>query len=505
MIEPTSKKSSNVIWRALGFVLVLAQTISSVLLIISLLNTNVLNSTILIIVAIILISLLIICATKLFIQKSPSTSARIICAIISIICIAASIFALRYTDAINGFLNKITEQKPETKEYSVMFLDSSETGKIESLKNKSIGFIKTDPKSANAEQYLQNVISFEADFYDDLDVLISALETSITDGIVLESDRLDAINENEEDALKDTRIIYTFEIELESENIEISDKEITTEPFIVYISGSDSRTGIKTTARSDVNIIAVVNPKVGKILLVSIPRDTYVQLNGTVGLKDKLTHAGIYGINMSKTTIEDFLGIKIDHTIKVGFEAVVKVVDELDGIDIYSDQAMKLKAANTNNQKTCEYIVGKQHVDGDCALRFARERKSYEHGDRHRGENQEQVIASIIERLTSSKDYLLKAPSILDAAADLFETTFEREDITSFIRLQLTNPISWQVESIAIDGTGSMQPTYSMGANRPLYVMIPNQESINNAVNKIHQYLAEEPVDPEEKESDSNE
>ena len=282
-------------------------------------------------------------------------------------------------------------------------------------------------------------------------------------------------------------MIYTFEIELEGEAVDVSDKEITTEPFIVYISGSDSRTGVKTTARSDVNIVAVVNPKKSKILLVSIPRDTYVQLHETTGIKDKLTHAGVYGINMSKTTIEDFLNIKIDHTIKVSFDTVIKVVDELDGIEINSDQEMSLKAEGKN--KTCHYVVGAQQVDGDCALRFARERKSYETGDRHRGENQQQVITSIINKISNSRNYLLKVPEILNIAADSFETTFERSDVTKFIRMQLADSADWKVESIAVDGTGTMAPTYSMGANLPLYVMIPHAESVDNAVNKINEYL----------------
>ena len=219
--------------------------------------------------------------------------------------------------------------------------------------------------------------------------------------------------------------------------------EITREPFAVYISGSDSRTGIETTARSDVNIVVVVNPEREKILLVSIPRDTYVQLHDTTGLKDKLTHAGVYGVEMSKATIEDFLRIQIDDTIKVSFDTVIRVVDQLDGIDIESDQAMSLKA---ENGKLCEYVVGKQHVDGDCALRFARERKSYETGDRHRGENQQQVIASIIGKLSSLRDYVMKLPEILDIAADSFETSFSRNEISDFIRMQLVNGPKWSVE-----------------------------------------------------------
>lgn len=262
--------------------------------------------------------------------------------------------------------------------------------------------------------------------------------------------------------------------------------EVTKEPFAVYISGSDSRTGIETTARSDVNIVVVVNPEREKILLVSIPRDTYVQLHDTTGLKDKLTHAGVYGVEMSKATIEDFLRIQIDDTIKVSFDTVIRVVDQLDGIDIESDQAMSLKA---ENGKLCEYVVGKQHVDGDCALRFARERKSYETGDRHRGENQQQVIASIIGKLSSSRDYVMKLPEILDIAADSFETSFSRNEISDFIRMQLVNGPKWSVESIAVDGTGTYEPTYSMGANRPLYVMIPSEASVDNVVKKIQQYL----------------
>lgn len=262
--------------------------------------------------------------------------------------------------------------------------------------------------------------------------------------------------------------------------------EVTKEPFVVYISGSDSRTGIETKARSDVNIVVVVNPEQEKILLVSIPRDTYVQLHETMGLKDKLTHAGVYGIEMSKTTIEDFLGIQIDDTIKVSFDTVIRVVDQLDGIDIESDQMMSLKA---ENGELCEFVEGKQHVDGDCALRFARERKSYETGDRHRGENQQQVISSIIGKLSSSRDYVMKLPEILDIAADSFETSFSRNEISEFIRMQLVNGIRWQVESIAVDGTGTYEPTYSMGANRPLYVMIPSEASVRNVVKKIQQYL----------------
>ena len=392
-----------------------------------------------------------------------------------------------FRSAYNGFLDKITKREPELKQYSVIVLNESNIQDVNNLTEKNVGFLKTDPKAANAAQKLNESVETIVDYYDDIDILIGALENSITDAITLESDRLEMLKEDDSsDFSNNTRAIHSFSIELEGDDMEISDKQITTEPFILYISGSDSRTGIKTTARSDVNILAVVNPKQSKILLASIPRDTYVQLHNTYGLKDKLTHAGVYGINMSKTTIEDFLDIDIDYTLKVSFETVIDVVDQLDGIDIESDKAMTLKLGGG---KVCEYVEGKQHVDGICALRFARERKSYETGDRHRGENQQQVIISIIGRLSSSKDYLFKIPTILDIAADSFETTISRDNISDFIRMQLLGGIKWKVESISIDGTGTYEPTYSMGANRPLYVMIPSEGSITKVKNKIDEYL----------------
>ncbi|MBR2586947.1 LCP family protein [Candidatus Saccharibacteria bacterium] len=253
-------------------------------------------------------------------------------------------------------------------------------------------------------------------------------------------------------------------------------------PLVFYISGSDSRVSVADSkARSDVNILAVVNPTTSKILLVSIPRDYYVQLHGTTGLRDKLTHAGIYGIGMSKATIEDLLSVHIDETIKVGFDALETVVDAIGGIDLYSDQDL-----TTHNNK-CHFSVGTQHVNGFCALGFSRERYAYSTGDRHRGENQEQVITKIIEKVATPA-YLLKLPEILRAADGLFETSLTYSEILDIIKYQLWNGPSWTIESISLDGTGSMAPTYSM-PGQSLYVMLPNDASVASAKQKIQDYL----------------
>lgn len=405
--------------------------------------------------------------------------------VVALVVIVAVV--IRYWSSINNFLNKVTENKPEVKQYSVLVLNDSDVSEVKGLDGKSVGFLKIDEKAGNAEQHLKNLAKIESFFYDDIDTLMGVLNNKISTSVVLETDRLNMLNEEAKDLVKDTKVIYTFNIELAAENAEISDKKVTEEPFAFLISGTDSRAGVHATARSDVNIVVVVNPKQGKILLVSIPRDTYVQLHGTIGIKDKLTHAGVYGIDMSRTTIEDFLGVSIDYTVKVSFDTVVKVVDQINGITIDSDTEMTLGVEGKD--KKCSYKVGKQEVDGDCALRYARERKSYTTGDRHRGENQMQVITAIIEKMTTSRNYIINIPTILDIAADSFETSFTRDDITSFIQMQLGNGINWKVESVSIDGAGSMQGTYSMGASRPLYVMLAYPESVANATAKINEYL----------------
>lgn len=474
--------------KGLGIILVTIQIITSIILMVSLVTMNILSGKWILLVGGILAILAVLSAIKLIFQKRASNGVKIACGAISVFAIVLSVFALRYTDAFNGFLNKVTQRKPETKQYSVIVKEGSGIEKLEGLKNKNVGFLKTDEKAGNAENYLLEKVKFDANFYDDVDTLAKVLAGNIVDAIVLETDRMEILKEEAEDAMKNTLVIYNFEIEIATENAEISEKQVTKEPFALLISGSDSRNGIKATARSDVNILAVVNPAKAKILLVSIPRDTYVQLHGTTGIKDKLTHAGVYGINMSKSTIEDFLGVKIDYTVKVSFDTVVKVVDQLNGIEIDSDQELSLGVEG--KKKVCKYAVGKQQVDGDCALRFARERKSYKTGDRHRGENQMQVISAIVGKLSSSSDYVLRLPEILNIAADSFETSLSRDDISSFIRMQLNDGKKWEVESISVDGTGSMQGTYSMGANRPLYVMIPSQDSVNSAAAKIREYLS---------------
>ena len=505
----------NLIFKLFKLLLVLAEGAASGLLIYTLFHLNVLQPWQNLAATATLVLIWLFNLWKLVLSQShydkngkkhgPSLVTQIICIVLALASTAGALAAYHYIDPISDFIADATKPaKTHVKVYNLLtpkLTEKDQKRTLDDYRDKEIGFLTLDPYFEKAEEKLKEKIPFAAKNYDSISDMISAFDNKTLPAIVLEAERMEMLSELTVDttssetsartsalsSLKDrVEITYTFETIVEDTNY-TSDKKLTEEPFIAYISGSDSRSGINGVARSDVNILAVVNPKASKILLLTIPRDTYVQLHGTTGIKDKLTHAGIYGIDMSKQTIEDFLGIKIDHTIKVSFATVVNVVDAIGGIEIDSDTAMTLGVEGKN--KKCNYVVGKQQLDGDCALRYARERKTYYIGDIHRGRNQQQVITAIIDKISKDKSLLLDYPRILKAAEGTFETSFTYDDVTSFVRLQLAENKNWQIESIDITGTARYTGTYSMGANLPLYVMDADQESINAAKETVDKYL----------------
>ena len=252
-----------------------------------------------------------------------------------------------------------------------------------------------------------------------------------------------------------------------------------TKPFAIYVSGIDTYGAVSKTSRSDVNIIIAVNPATNKILLVNTPRDYYVQLHGTTGVKDKLTHAGIYGVDTSVKTLEDLYGIDINYNVRINFTSLEKVVDQIGGVDVQSEQNFSSGGV--------QFTAGTNHLNGKQALAFSRERYSFEGGDRTRGQNQMKVITAIIQKM-SEPSMVLQANGILNAVNGVFETNMPTSDITKLIRGQLNTAAKWTVTSTSVDGSGASEPTYSMGAQR-LYVMIPNEASLQTARRQLQNAL----------------
>lgn len=488
LTKPAQKSAKALVGLIFRIALVAFEGLSAAFLIYCIARANLLYTWQVLLIGLILTALATFTGWKLL-KPLALKPTRIICGII------AGLFGLIYTigsiylAGTIGFLQGITTRPEyETQSYTVLALKSSNFNDIQALADQTIGFQETNPNHALAEAKLRETIAFNVKSYTDLGSMMMALTNREVPAITIVSTYLSVLQEDQHEFYDTVTELYTFEITYEKATDTESSINLAEEPFILYISGSDTRGTLSDTDRSDVNMLAVVNPKVNQILLVSIPRDYYVQLHGTTGLKDKLTHAGIYGTDMSRATIEDLFGIEIAHTVKVGFTAVENIVDRLGGIEINSDTAFYAWT-----DRGCYFSVGRQTVDGRCALAYARERKAYATGDRHRVQNQQEVLSRVIDKATEPQN-LIRYNELLGALQGSFMTSLTYDEITNFAKVQLNNMRSWQIESISVNGTGSMQPTYSMGSQL-LYVMIPDQATIDTAITKINELLLAEPTE----------
>lgn len=298
------------------------------------------------------------------------------------------------------------------------------------------------------------------------------------DAIFIDSISHDFFLEESSNYAKMAEILETIDISIRVEET-LNDVDVLTDPFHIFLSGIDTYGDINCVSRSDVNMLLTINLTANQILLTSIPRDYYVQLHDIKGYKDKLTHAGIYGIDTSVKTIEDLFGIDINYYLRVNFNTLVNLVDLIGGIEINSDSSFQ---AWTN--PNCFIKKGKQKVNGACALAYSRERKSYVTGDRHRVLNQQEVLLSILNKLTSSNVLISNYMNILDTLSISFQTNLDRKRITSLIQFQIDKHPSWKFETQRVDGKGDYQITYSIPGMK-VYVMQPEMESVKQAKFKI--------------------
>lgn len=360
--------------------------------------------------------------------------------------------------------------------YVVLVKKDSSYENIKDLDSKKIGYLSDDSSALEKIK-----INYESKEYNDVDSIVDGLFDEKVDGIILEQSYYDMLTEEGSpiDGFKDkVRIIYTFKVTTKVKDIS-KDVDTTKESFCIYISGVDTYGSIASSSRTDANMLVVVNPKTHQILLVSIPRDYYVQLAGKSG-KDKLTHSGIYGIDTTVKTVENLLDIDINYYYKINFTSLINIVDALNGVDVYSQYTFTSKDGYN-------YTKGYNHVDGKEALSFVRERKAFSAGDRVRNINQQAMVEALFRKVTNPS-ILVKYNSLLSSLKNSFITNMPQKSLTALINNQLDSNAKWNISSYNLDGSNSREYTYSYQSNT-LYVMIPNQDTINESkqlINKVY-------------------
>lgn len=365
------------------------------------------------------------------------------------------------------FLNTIVQDDYTVINYVVLVNKNSSINNIEDLRNNKVGYY-----SLNTLYNEEIPVSVDYDQYDDVFMMYEDLKDGKIEAILLEESSLQILEENIEDY--DIRNLYSFSVQ-EKYLITVKDVDAVKEPFNVYISGIDTYGNIASVSRSDVNMVVTVNPKTKVILLTSIPRDYYVTLSGK-GSKDKLTHAGLYGVDTSIKTIEDLLDININYYLKVNFTSVIDIVNILGGISVNSP-------ASFTAWDGTKYSEGINTLNGEKALSFARERKAFTDGDKQRGKNQQEVMRAIINKGMSSS-VIIKYNSILSSVSSKVKTNMPTNDITSLVKMQLKDKGDWKIVFANLDGSNGYEYTYSY-KGRKLYVMIPDEESISRVHNTI--------------------
>ncbi len=406
------------------------------------------------------------------IKRKPKKFFSIIALLFSVIFLAISFFVYKTF----GVLEDLTEQF-KTYTYHVVVRDSSEYQDIKDIEGKSLGYYNDNSDSTKAALVTlkEKYVTTENESYGNLESLGSDLLNKKVSSILVEDSqkiKLDnaGTSNKEGNAVKGfkdkTRILKTFKVKLKAAS---DNTNVTKDVFNIYVSGMDEYGKVSKVSRSDVNMVITVNPKTRQILLTNIPRDYYVQLHDTTGYKDKLTHAGNYGIDTSVATIEDLLGIKINYYIKVNFSSLVKIVNALGGVDVYSEY--DFQSWNGYN-----FSKGYNKVNGKQALAFVRERKTFNQGDNQRGKNQQAMIEAIFRKCTNPS-IVVKYNSLLNSLEDSMITNMPMKSIKKLAKMQLVNNQKWTITSNSLTGKGSMEYTYTYGY-QSLYVTIPDEDSV---------------------------
>lgn len=480
-------KVSKVLSILLSFVLV----ISSFYLLYQVIRLNVLPSKFLfpLTIGVVVLDAIFI---LLLIYFSKNVVSKIVCIVLTLFICVASCMCGYYISKTQNVLSSITNVAKHAKNtVSVVVKESSSIKNKSQLNGVSVGSLRLNEQGSKKvlKELSNEGIVLNQTEYDSMTALLEAFYNGEVDSIIInESSRSQILDmEAYSNFDSNTRIVYQTSYKVKNNDSATSVSDITSKPFNVLISGSDTRGGFDENGRSDVIMIATVNPKTHTILLTSVPRDFYVTTacdagDGCMqGALDKITHTGIHGTNTTKRTVEQLLGIEINYTFKVGFDTVTKLVDTLGGVDVYVEPGYAVHNEYINVKE------GVNHLYGEEALEYARERYAYAEGDRQRTKNQQQVLMGIVKEATKPS-VITNYAAIIDTMANTFSTTMSNAEITDLIKYQLNNNPTWKMEQYMVDGTGDTLMCAELGDAAS--VMVPDQSTVKMAKDKINAVLA---------------
>ncbi len=491
----------NTIWTVVSVIVLLLQIAAEALLAIAVFQLNMLPDQFALVFTAALVVFALMTGLLLFVRgKKPVGLARriIACILALMIICGCGVLTKIAVDAYRA-MDSVTQGGVATEERG-MFVFVRADDPADSLADAAdyTFAVVQDHEAERTQQALTEIEErtgkpISVTQYESIPALADALLAGDVDALILSDAAVTLLMEEETyaDFEEKVKILYTVLLEqiqgaeavkpMPEEDEGVLD--ITKKPFVVYISGIDTRSSKLRVSRSDVNILAVVNPKTKQVLLINTPRDYFVPNPAGNGKLDKLTHCGLYGISCSMEALEGLYGIEIQHYARINFSGFETLIDAVGGITVYSDQAF------TTNGTTIK--KGENNLNGFHALNFARERYRVAGGDNGRGKNQMKVITALIDKLTSGTTVVTNYSSILKSLEGMFTTSFTTDEISAFMKMQIDEMPRWDVHSFAVVGKGGSEKTYSMpGMNA--YVMHPNEESVAYASALVERIMSGE-------------
>ena len=476
------KRTSNRSWGMVNVGLTILYAILALVLLFTMFNYNFLSFRFLNII--ITIGLLVVLAISIFLQKTKKSPllTTVVLVIFSLVSLVG-IFGFKQMIDITNRMNQ-TAAFSEV-EMSIVVPKESDIKDVSQLtsvqaptkvdKNNIETLMSALKKDKKVDVKVDDVASYQ-EAYDNL-------KSGKSKAMVLSGSYASLLESVDSNYASNLKTIYTYKIKKKNNN---SAKQVDSKVFNIYISGIDTYGSISTVSRSDVNIIMTVNMNTHKILLTTTPRDAYVKIpDGGADQYDKLTHAGIYGVETSEKTLENLYGIKIDYYARINFTSFLKLIDQLGGVTVHNDQAF------TSLHGKFDFPVGDIQMNSEQALGFVRERYSLDGGDNDRGKNQEKVISAIVNKLASLKS-VSNFTSIVNNLQDSVQTNMSLDTINALANTQLDSGSKFTVTSQAVTGTGStgQLTSYAM-PNSSLYMMKLDDSSVESASQAIKNLMEE--------------
>ena len=472
--------------KTLGFdwkIVLLIQVVASATLLISVMRLGMLPTLYLGIVAGILALLCLIFAVTMKPRKKKNSIGKLFAKVVSLLLSILLALGCLYIEKGNSVLDIIAGANKQITRYSLFVLADNEADKLKDLEIDTFNLCQMNDNPAHIQEVLNELnedASMDYETISNYTELAQSLYDKEVDAILMNEAFIGLLEDTYPKFASDTKSVWHYDIIEDVEDIS-KEADVTKETFTIYVSGIDTTGPISSVSRSDVNMLITVNPVSKQILMTSIPRDYFVPFaNFDYQTSDKLTHAGLAGVENSVKTIENFLDIEINYYAKVNFTSLETIVDALGGITVDSPYAF------TSLHGNYWFNQGLNEMDGHKALCFVRERYSLPHGDNDRVYNQQLVIKAMIEKALSPS-IITNYTSILDAVSGAIELNMDSKDIMKFIRAQLNDMSGYTFHSQQLSGWGDTRYGGAYYPYEALYYMIPNDDSVEECKQMIKQ------------------